>query len=167
MFVNQLSVFIENREGRLEKVLDILKQNNINIISLSLADSSDFGLLRMIVSNPEEGKNALKEAGFSAMLTKVLAVKLSHQVGQLQVLLSEICKAGINIEYTYALATGNDDASIVIKTADLEKAAELQYGKKPQLEQQLAMEEERVKNQSMELVHENVSDEEIAKIISR
>ena len=125
MFVNQLSVFIENREGRLEQVLETLKNNNINIISLSLADTSDYGMLRMIVSNAELGKSALKEAGFSAMLTPVLAVKLSHQVGQLQVLLSEICKAGINIEYTYALATGNDDASIVIKPADLEKAAEV------------------------------------------
>ena len=125
MYINQLSVFLENREGRLEKVLDTLKQNNINIISLSLADTSDFGMLRMIVSNPQVGKDALKAEGFSAMLTPVLAVKLSHQVGQLQVLLSEICKAGINIEYTYALATGNDDASIVIKTADLEKAAEV------------------------------------------
>ena len=125
MFINQLSVFIENREGRLEQVLDALKEDNINIISLSLADSSDFGLLRMIVSDGEKGKAALKAKGFSAMLTPVLAVKLSHQVGQLQVLLSEICKAGINIEYTYALATGNDDASIVIKTADLEKAAEV------------------------------------------
>ena len=123
MYINQLSVFLENREGRLEKVLDILKQYNINIISLSLADTSDFGMLRMIVSNPQVGKDALKAEGFSAMLTPVLAVKLSHQVGQLQVLLSEICKAGINIEYTYALATGNDDASIVIKPADLEKAA--------------------------------------------
>lgn len=125
MFVNQLAVFIENREGRLEHVLENLKKNNINIISLSLADSSDYGLLRMIVSDPELGRTSLKEAGFSAMLTPVLAVKLSHQVGQLQVLLSEICKAGINIEYTYALATGNDDASIVIKPADLEKAAEV------------------------------------------
>ena len=125
MFIKQLSVFIENREGRLEEVLDILKQNDINIISLSLADSSDFGLLRMIVSDPVKGKSALKDADFTAMLTDVLAVKLSHQVGQLQVLLSEICKAGINIEYTYALATGNDDASIVIKTADLKAAAEV------------------------------------------
>lgn len=123
MYINQLSVFLENREGRLEQVLDTLKQKNINIISLSLADTSDYGMLRMIVSEPQVGKDALKEAGFSAMLTPVLAVKLSHQVGQLQVLLSEICKAGINIEYTYALATGNDDASIVIKPADLEKAA--------------------------------------------
>ena len=57
------------------------------------------------------------------MLTPVLGVKLSHKVGQLQVLLAEICKAGINIEYMYALATGSDDASIVIKTANLEEAA--------------------------------------------
>ena len=125
MFVKQLSVFLENREGRLDKVLAILKENDINIVSLSLADTSDYGLLRMIVSDPAKGKAVLKEAGFTAMLTDVLAVKLAHKVGQLQVLLAEICKAGINIEYTYALATGNDDASIVIKTADLEKAAEV------------------------------------------
>lgn len=123
MLVNQLSVFIENKEGRLGQVLDILKEEEINIISLSLADTSDYGLLRMIVSDAEKGKAALKANGFSAMLTPVLAVKMSHQVGQLQVLLSEICKAGINVEYTYALATGTDDASIVIKATDLEKAA--------------------------------------------
>ena len=124
MFLNQLSVFIENREGRLDQVLGTLKNNNINIISLSLADTSDYGMLRMIVSNPEEGKKALKAAGFSAMLTPVLGMKLGHQVGTLQVALSEICKAGINIEYMYALATSGEDAIIVIKTTDLEKSAE-------------------------------------------
>ncbi len=123
MFINQVSVFIENRTGRLDVVLEALKEANINIISLSLADSSDYGLLRMIVSEPERAKEVLKQKDFSAMLTPVLGVKLSHKVGQLQVLLAEICKAGINIEYMYALATGNDDASIVIKTADLEEAA--------------------------------------------
>lgn len=125
MFVNQLSVFIENREGRLDNVLATLKKNDINIVSLSLADSSDYGLLRMIVSDPQKGRNVLKEAGFTAMLTEVLAVKLAHKVGQLEVLLSEICKAGINIDYMYALATGSDDASIVIKTGDLNKAADI------------------------------------------
>lgn len=125
MFINQLSVFIENRTGRLEDVLEAIKEADINIISLSLADSSDYGLLRMIVSEPEKAKEALKAKEFTAMLTPVLAVKLSHQVGQLQVLLDAICKAGINIEYTYALATGNDDASIVIKTADLQAAAQV------------------------------------------
>lgn len=123
MFLNQLSVFIENREGRLDEVLEAIKEENINIISLSLADSSDYGLLRMIVSDVDKAKTALKTKGFTAMLTPVLGVKLSHQVGQLQTLLAEICKAGINIDYMYALATGSDDASIVIKTADLEEAA--------------------------------------------
>lgn len=125
MFINQLSVFIENRTGRLEDVLEAIKEAGINIISLSLADSSDYGLLRMIVSEPEKAKEALKAKEFTAMLTPVLAVKLPHQVGQLQVLLDAICRAGINIEYTYALATGNDDASIVIKTADLKAAAQV------------------------------------------
>lgn len=125
MFLNQLSVFIENREGRLDQVLETLKDNDINIVSLSLADSSDYGLLRMIVADPKKGKQVLKDRGFTAMLTPVLGVKLSHKVGQLQLLLAEICKAGINIDYMYALATGSDDASIVIKTADLEKAAKI------------------------------------------
>ena len=125
MFIKQLSVFIENREGRLEEVLDVLKQNNVNIVSLSLADTSDYGLLRLLVTNPEVGKKALSENGFSAMLTDVLGVKLCHRVGYLQELLEVICQNNINIEYMYALSTGTDDASIVIKTSDLAKAAEV------------------------------------------
>lgn len=124
MFVKQLSVFIENREGRLEEVLHVLKDSEINIVSLSLADTSEYGLLRLLVTNPEEGKKALKANGFSAMLTDVLAIKLSHQVGKLQELLGAICDENINIEYMYALSTGKDDASIVLKASNLEKAAE-------------------------------------------
>lgn len=125
MFLNQISVFLENRAGRLDEVLETLKVNNINILSLSLADTSDYGLLRMIVSDSEKCKESLKEAGFSAHLTPVIAVKLSHQVGQLQSILAEIDKAGMNIEYMYALATGNNDASIVIRTADVESTAKV------------------------------------------
>ena len=84
MFIKQLSVFIENREGRLGEVLDALKEEQVSIISLSLADTSEYGLLRMITSAPEKGQAALKKRGFSAMLTPVLAVCLSHQVGKLQ-----------------------------------------------------------------------------------
>ena len=123
MYLNQLSVFLENREGRLDQVLETLKNNNVNIISLSLADTSDYGMLRMITSNPEEAKSVLKERGFSAMLTDVLAVKLEHKVGELQEVLEIICKAGINVEYMYALATKNNDATIVIKTSNAEEAA--------------------------------------------
>lgn len=125
MYIKQLSVFIENREGRLEEVLDVLKKRDVNIVSLSLADTSDYGLLRLLVTKPEEGKAALLENGFSAMLTDVLGIKLRHRVGQLQELLEVICKSHINIEYMYAFSTGTDDASIVIKTSDLEKAAEV------------------------------------------
>lgn len=125
MYMKQLSVFIENREGRLEEVLDVLKKENVNIVSMSLADTSDYGLLRLLVNKPEAGKKALKESGFSAMLTDVLAIRLNHRVGQLQELLEVICKSHINIEYMYALSTGTDDASIVLKTSDLDKAAEL------------------------------------------
>ena len=123
MYLNQLSVFLENREGRLDQVLECLKNNHVNIISLSLADTSDYGMLRMIVSSPEEAKAALKAAGFSANLTPVIGMKLGHKAGSLQSALSVICKEGINIEYMYALATSGDDAIIVVKTTDLDKSA--------------------------------------------
>lgn len=77
----------------------------------------------MVVANPEAAKKALKDAGFSAMLTPVLGMRLAHKEGQLHAALSVMSKEGINVEYMYALATSGDDAVIVIKTADLEKAA--------------------------------------------
>ena len=125
MYLKQLSVFLENREGRLEDVLKVLKDTNVNIVSMSLADTSDYGLLRLLVDKPQAGKDALQAEGFSAMLTDVMGVRLSHKVGQLQELLQVICDSHINIEYMYALSTGTDDASVVIKTSDLAKAAEL------------------------------------------
>lgn len=119
MAIKQLSVFIENRTGRLEKVTETLKENGINITSMSLADTSEYGLLRMIVSNPNEGKRVLKEAGFSAMLTDVLAVKLPNKIGMLHELLKVL--EDVNIEYMYALAT-NENASMVIKISDINVA---------------------------------------------
>lgn len=125
MFIKQLSVFIENEEGRLEDVLDVLKEEQINIISLSLADTSEYGLLRLITTNPEAGQAALKKKGFAAMLTDVLAVRLSHQVGKLQEILGFVCKAGLNVEYMYALSNKKDDASIICKISNGDAAAEL------------------------------------------
>ena len=118
--MKQLSVFMENREGRLEEVLAVLKNNKVNIASLSLADTNEFGILRMLVTKPEAAYDALKRNGFSSRLTDVLAVKLSHRVGMLQELLEAICEVHINIEYMYALSTGGDDASMVLKTSNLE-----------------------------------------------
>lgn len=122
MFVKQLSVFIENREGRLDQVTEVLASNKINIQSFSLADTSEYGLLRMIVSEPEKAKEILKENGFSAMLSDVLAVKLDNETGMLQNLLKAFSGLDINIEYMYVLATGKDDSSIVIKVNNPELA---------------------------------------------
>lgn len=125
MFVKQLSVFIENKEGRLEQVSEVLANYNINIVSVSLADTSEYGVLRMIVSDPVQGKQVLKEEGFSAMLTDVIAVRLPHEVGMLQKLLNVLCNADINIEYMYALATGKDNASMIVKASDADKALQV------------------------------------------
>jgi len=133
MYIKQLTVFLENRTGRLGEVLGVLKSTDINIVSMSLADTSDFGLLRLLVDKPEAGRDALQAQGFSAMLTDVLGVRLSHKVGKLQELLEVICKSDINIEYMYALSTGTEDASVVIKTSELEKAAKLLDGTEVEL----------------------------------
>lgn len=122
MYIKQLSVFIENREGRLEEVLDVLKKRDVNIVSLSLADTSDYGLLRLLVTKPEEGKAALLENGFSAMLTDVLAVRLEDQVGELHSLTLILCAKGLNIEYMYSLVSGERKA-IIVKASDTEAAA--------------------------------------------
>ncbi len=125
MFIKQLSVFIENEEGRLEEVLDVLKEERINIISLSLADTSEYGILRLITAKPEAAQSALKSKGFTARLTDVLAVRLSHQVGTLQEILGIVCKAGLNVEYTYVLSNKEDDSSIICKISNGDEAAEL------------------------------------------
>lgn len=82
--ISQLSVFLENREGRLDEVLNVLAENEVNIVALSLADTSDYGMLRMIVSEPHKGRAALKEAGITAMLTDVVALRVPHATGFLK-----------------------------------------------------------------------------------
>ena len=125
MFIKQLTVFIENRAGRLEQVTQILKDNNINIVSVSLADTSDYGLLRLILSDPDKAVTVLKEAGLSAMTTNVIAVKLTQHVGKLGELLAILSDAGVNVEYMYGLTSGDENASIVLKTSDQEKALDV------------------------------------------
>jgi hypothetical protein len=122
MVIKQLSVFIENRKGRLERVTEALREHNINIVSFSLADTSEYGMLRMIVSNPEEGRKVLKEDGFSAMLTDVIAVKILQKPGTLHQVLEIIFKAGLSVEYMYTLTTTGKNTSIIMKLSDLKEA---------------------------------------------
>ena len=125
MTVNQVSVFIENRQGRLGEVLQVLKDNDVNILSISLADTTEYGLLRLIVNKPEHAKNVLLAAGFSSMLTEVLIIKVPHVAGSLQNILSSIAKANVSIEYMYGLSVESTDASIVMKTNELKEACEV------------------------------------------
>lgn len=120
--MKQLSIFLENREGRLEDVLSVLEEENINILSLSMADTSEYGMLRLLVSDPDQGRAALKERGFSATLTDVVAIKMDHKVGELRRVLRIICETGINIEYMYALCTETDEAAMALKPSNLSVA---------------------------------------------
>jgi len=125
MYLEQLSVFMENKVSRLNEVLLQLKTSKVNVLSLSLADTSEFGVLRLIVDNPEEGRKVLKENGFSARLTKVLAIKLPNEVGTLQGVLELLGNAGMNVEYMYVLANAKEFSGMIIKTGNPEQAAKL------------------------------------------
>ena len=122
--IKQVSVFMENRKGRLEKVTAILKDNDINIASISLADTSEYGLLRLIVSDPDKAQKVLKENGFSAMLTEVTAVRIPHRNGKLSELLKLLREADLNVEYMYALSTEKDRGAMIMKTSDIPKGEE-------------------------------------------
>lgn len=122
--IQQLSVFLENREGRLDEVLKTLADHEVNIVALSLADTSDYGMLRMIVSDPEKGKRVLKEAGITAMLTDVVALRVPHATGSLSKAMHQIVEGGVNVEYMYAFANGND-ASAVLKCDDPKRVVEI------------------------------------------
>ena len=122
MVAKQLSVFIENRQGRLGEVLNVLKENGINILSLSLADTTEYGLLRPIVNNPELGKEKLTEDGFSTILTDVIVLKITHQSGSLQGLLKILSDNNVNVEYMYGLSIDGEEASVVLKTSNVEMA---------------------------------------------
>ncbi len=122
MFLKQLTVFLENREGRLESVTDLLAENGINIACLSLADTSEYGVLRLIVSDPDKAKAALKEAGYSSRLTEVLGVRLEQVPGSVNKLTKVLAADGINIEYMYTLSSSKEFGSMIVKVSDIQKA---------------------------------------------
>ena len=125
--IQQLSVFLENREGRLDEVLKVLSLAEVNIVALSLADTSDYGMLRMIVSDPDKGRSALKEAGITAMLTEVVALRVPHATGSLCKAMYQIVKGEVNVEYMYAFANGSD-AAAVLKSDDAARVVDILKG---------------------------------------
>jgi len=116
----QLTVFLENKPGRMEEVTGCLADENINLHALSLADSTDFGILRMIVSEPEKAAAILSEKNFMVKTTEVIGVAMGHRPGSLHSVLKEIKTLDISIEYMYAFTSRHEKYSsiVVLRVAD-------------------------------------------------
>jgi hypothetical protein len=121
MKLKQISIFLENRKGRLWKALNILSDANINIRALSIADTSEFGILRMIVPEPELASKILEEANFVVKVNDVIAVGVSDEPGGLETVLKLLNKSDINVEYLYAFVEKKGKkAMVVIRTEDID-----------------------------------------------
>lgn len=118
MLIKQVSVFIENKVGNLEEVIDAIAENDIDIYALSLADTTDFGILRMIVSDPDKAKTVLKEKGLIVKRTEVIAVTVEDKPGGLTKTLDKMRDNEINIEYMYAFIGKNEKGATVVMKVD-------------------------------------------------
>ena len=119
MIIKQISIFVENRHGRLAEITDILSKNNISIYALSIADTTDFGILRIIVDNPDDVVELLAKNNITASMTSVLSVGIEDKPGGLAKVLSILEENSVDIEYMYALVTASvDKAYAVMRTND-------------------------------------------------
>ena len=123
--IKQLSIFIENKPGSLARVTDILAKAQINMQALSLADTADFGVLRMIVDDSEKALQALQDAGFTANTTSVIAVEVPHRPGGLNDILQMFQANDINVEYMYAFVhSRKNTAMMILRCKNGEEAVE-------------------------------------------
>ena len=125
MKVEQLSIFLENKAGRLAEVTNILHEAGVNIMALSLADTSEFGILRLIVDDHEKAQTALKAKGFTVGRTGVVAVEVEHNPGGLNRILQLLEKSGINVEYMYGFPYQSAAAIIIFRFDRSELAVEV------------------------------------------
>jgi hypothetical protein len=121
MIIQQLSVFLENKSGRLTEVTEALASAQINISAFSIADTSDFGVLRMIVNKPGEAMKILSAKGVSVNITEVIGFIVPHEPGGLHRTLNILSSEGISVEYMYAFALG-DRASVILRTDAVQQA---------------------------------------------
>lgn len=119
MDIKQISVFVENKPGRLATITKFLGENHVDIRALSIADTRDFGILRLIVDNPDQTITLLREAGYTVSITSVIAVAMSDEPGSLAKVLEILYMAGITVEYMYAFITRTKDhAYVVLRVED-------------------------------------------------
>lgn len=118
MKINQLSIFLENRKGNLYNALNVLSGGNVNIRALSLADTSEFGILRIVVDNPDEGKRILEKNDFIVKITEIVAVELNDTPGGLSSILKILEENNIDLEYLYAFTHENSEKAILLLHTD-------------------------------------------------
>lgn len=124
--IKQVSVFLENKEGRLANVLEILNDNDINLRSLTVAETSDYGILRLILDKPTEAVEKLKEAGFIVKETTVLALEIEDAAGSMLCAIKELSTHNIAVEYAYScLPLHEHKVIIIIRVNDTEKAKDV------------------------------------------
>ena len=124
MTVHQLSVFIENRQGTVQKVLDLLKEGNIQLIATTIADTTEYGIYRIICSEPTRAYETLKNAGISVNLSDVFAIRLENEVGRAADTIKLFSDAGIEISYLYSFMLGNNGI-MVFRTNNAERSREI------------------------------------------
>lgn len=126
MTIKQISIFVENKPGRLKEVTNILKDNGINIRALSIADTKDFGILRIIVNDPEKACAALKNAECTVTITEVLAVGIEDKPGGITKVMDTLYENKISVEYMYAFVSkSDDDAYVILRVVNNKEAAEV------------------------------------------
>jgi hypothetical protein len=123
MIIHQLSIFLENKAGRLTEVLEVLGKANIRITALSVADTTEFGILRLIVPEPDRVKEILKRNDFTVNLTDVISVMAPNEAGNYARILRILSDVGISVEYTYAYSVG-DKSIIILRVSNNEDAIE-------------------------------------------
>jgi hypothetical protein len=123
MYIKQLSVFVENKHGRLAEITSIIAKAGIDIRALSIADTTDFGILRLVVDRPIEAEKILKEAGLTVSLTDVIAVGIPDRPGGFAETISAVADKEVAVEYMYAFVSrDNDRAYLIMRVADNDKA---------------------------------------------
>jgi len=125
MLVKQISVFLENKEGRIARVTKALSDDSINIRALSIADTTEFGILRIIVDNPTKAEKVLRKNGFTVSITEVIAIAIEDQPGGLARALDTLHTNKISVEYLYAfISKTSNKANVILRVENCEKAIE-------------------------------------------
>ncbi|MEJ6950097.1 ACT domain-containing protein [Natronospora cellulosivora (SeqCode)] len=125
MLVKQISIFLENKSGRLAEVTNILGDSGIDLIAISISDTTDFGILRIIVNKPELAEDILKEKKLTVNCTNVIAISVKDVPGGLAKALTILSKECIGVEYMYAVGKETTDAVVILRVDELEKSIEV------------------------------------------